>query len=159
MDAFQVLKKDHQKVRELFEELAEIEVSDTKNRKYIFDQIKLETELHAQLEEEIFYPALAEENETAELVEEAYREHKEVKQTLQKLDKMDKNSDEWAELCTTLLENIEHHVEEEETELFKIAKEVLTAEALRDLGKQLQARKETLQPASKKDEQPRRRAR
>lgn len=158
MDAFQLLKKDHQKVRDLFEELAEIEASDTKNRKLVFDQIKLETEIHAQLEEEIFYPALADESETAELIEEAYKEHKEVKRTLQKLDKMDKNTEEWAELCGTLQENIELHVEEEESEIFKRAKEVLTAEGLRELGKQLQLRKEELLP-SKKEAPSQRRAR
>ena len=158
MDAFQLLKKDHQKVRDLFEELAEIEASDTKNRKLVFDQIKHETEIHAQLEEEIFYPALADESETAELIEEAYKEHKEVKRTLQKLDKMDKNTEEWAELCSTLQETVELHVEEEENEIFKRAKEILTAEGLRELGKQLQLRKEELLP-SKKEEPSQRRAR
>lgn len=158
MDAFQLLKKDHQTVRQLFEKLTATEASKTQSRNQIFEQIKREFEIHATIEEEIFYPALANESETADLIKEAYSEHKEAKQLLQKLSKMEKSSEDWIKLCGALQDNIEHHVEEEEDDLFERAKEVLAENTIRDLGKQMERRKHELEGGAA-EERPRRHAR
>src|SRR5215218_2014256 len=82
MDAFELLKADHQKVAQLFEQL---EAASGKAKMNVFNQIRTELELHAQLEEQIFYPALEQPEETHDLALEAYEEHAVVKTLLREL--------------------------------------------------------------------------
>jgi len=82
MDAFSLLKADHRKVEELFEEL---ESASGKAKLRVFEQIKMELDLHAHIEEKIFYPALEKPRQTHELTLEAYEEHEVVKKLLREL--------------------------------------------------------------------------
>ena len=138
MDAFNLLKQDHRKVAELFEQL---ESSRGQAKLRVFEQIKMELDLHAHIEETVFYPALEEPKQTHEIVLEAYEEHDVVKKLLRELSRAKTANEEWEAKAKVLQENVEHHVEEEENELFKKASAALSREEIDELGEQLAAEK------------------
>jgi len=138
MDPFELLKADHRKVEELFTEL---ESASGKQKLQVFGQIKTELELHTHIEEKVFYPALEEPEETHDLTLEAYEEHAVVKDLLKKLGRARTANDEWEAQAKVLQENVEHHVEEEENELFPKAEATLGEEELEELGDRMEAEK------------------
>ncbi|HEY6661019.1 MAG TPA: hemerythrin domain-containing protein [Pyrinomonadaceae bacterium] len=138
MTAFELLKADHRKVEELFTQL---ESASGARKLSVFNQIKTELELHTQLEEKIFYPALEEPEETHDLTLEAYEEHAMVKKLLGELSRARTANDEWEAKAKVLQENVEHHVEEEENELFPKADQALSDEELDELGRRMEAEK------------------
>jgi iron-sulfur cluster repair protein YtfE (RIC family) len=141
MDAFALLKADHEKVAGMLETIEETTERALKGREELFARLKEELDLHARIEEEIFYPVLEEAEETREITLEAYEEHRLVKQLLSELEAEPKDSEEWTAKFTVLKENIEHHVEEEEGEMFKKARQALTEEEIEALGERLQEAK------------------
>ena len=142
MDAFNLLKADHRKVAELFDQL---ESSNGKAKLKVFEQIKTELELHTHIEEKIFYPALEKPRETHDLTLEAYEEHDVVKKLLRQLSRAKSADDEWDAQAKVLRENVEHHVEEEENELFEKAESALGEEKIEALGEEMAAEKERKQ--------------
>ena len=138
MDAFELLKADHKKVNELFDQL---EAATGKAKLSVFAQIQSELELHTRIEETIFYPALEKPEETHDLTLEAYEEHKMVKTLLAKLSGAQAADDEWQAQAKVLRENVEHHVDEEENELFDKADDVLSDEEIESLGQRMEAEK------------------
>lgn len=124
MDLFQLIRHDHQKARRLFERLAET-AGGTQSRPRLFAELKHELELHAEVEEKYFYPALQGHEEAKDLIREALEEHGDAKEALVALDHGDNESDSWAERLDELREDVEHHVEEEETEIFPLAQKLL----------------------------------
>jgi iron-sulfur cluster repair protein YtfE (RIC family) len=142
MDAFALLKADHEKVAGILETIDETTERAVKGREELFTRLKEELDLHARIEEEIFYPALEEEDETREITLEAYEEHRLVKQLLMELEAEPKDTEEWTAKFTVLKENIEHHVEEEEGEMFKKALTVLSKDQAELLGERLQQAKQ-----------------
>jgi hemerythrin-like domain-containing protein len=145
MDAFNLLKADHRKVEELF---ARLESTSGKKKLDVFAQIKTELDLHAHLEEKIFYPALEKPTETRDIILEAYEEHKQVKTLLRELSRAKNADEEWQAKAKVLQENVEHHVQEEETELFKKARRALSKEEVEELGQQLEIEKAHKQAAA-----------
>jgi len=145
MNAFNLLKADHRKVAELFQRL---ERTSGKRKLDVFKQIKEELDLHAHIEEKIFYPALEEPSETSDIVLEAYEEHKQVKTLLRELGRARNANEEWQVKAKVLQENVEHHVDEEENELFKKAGAALSAEEIEELGERLEMEKERKQGRS-----------
>ena len=141
MNAFNLLKTDHEKVAGILASLEETTERAVKGREELFTRLKAELDLHAMIEEEIFYPALEEADETREVTLEAYEEHRLVKQLLAELEAEPKDTEEWTAKFTVLKENIEHHVEEEEGEMFKQAREVLSEDEIETLGDRLEAAK------------------
>ncbi|HYJ85012.1 MAG TPA: hemerythrin domain-containing protein [Pyrinomonadaceae bacterium] len=137
MDAFELLKNDHKKVSRLFEE---IESASGRSKTQLFTQLKSELDLHAYVEEKIFYPALENKEESRDITLEAYEEHKVVKDLLAQL-ASDSPGDEWDAKLKVLKENVEHHVEEEEGELFDKAEDVLSDEQVERLGAEMEAEK------------------
>jgi hypothetical protein len=142
MDAFNLLKADHRKVAGLFDEL---ESADGKAKLQVFEQIKTELELHTHIEEKIFYPALEKPRETHDLTLEAYEEHDVVKKLLRQLSRAKTANEEWEAQAKVLRENVEHHVEEEENELFEKADAALGEERIEALGEEMAAEKERKQ--------------
>jgi hypothetical protein len=138
MDAFELLKADHKKVADLFDRL---EAASGKGKLDVFKQIKSELDLHALIEEKIFYPAIEKPEETHDLTLEAYEEHKVVKKLLAELAGAKTADDEWQAKAKVLRENVEHHVKEEENELFDKADDVLSDEEIEDLGNRMEAEK------------------
>ncbi len=145
MQAIKVLKKDHSTVRSLFENFERTAKSSHERKNDLFEQIRRELQLHMRAEEEIFYPALKAFNgEGRSMVSEALREHKDVDQLLTQISRLnptDKNFDDKVE---TLIESVDHHLEDEEGEFFRFAEENCSAEQLEDLGRQIEERKKIL---------------
>lgn len=145
MDAIELLKADHKKVRGLLGELEETTARATKTRTELLAKIKTEIEVHAAIEEEIFYPAfdaVAKTEEDRRMVPEALAEHKAAGEvTLTDLLASDVNSDEFGGRSKVLKELIEHHAGEEEKEMFPRARELLDKAALTDLGERMARRK------------------
>jgi hemerythrin-like domain-containing protein len=149
MNAFSLLKADHEKVAGILASIEETTERAVKGRDELFARLKEELDLHAKIEEEIFYPALEEAKETREVTLEAYEEHRVVKRLLAELEAEPKDTEEWTAKFTVLKENIEHHVEEEEGEMFKNARKVLSEEEVEELGNSLQnAKKQNKAAAS-----------
>jgi len=147
MDAFNLLKADHRKVEELFSQL---ENASGQAKMRVFEQIKMELELHTHIEEKIFYPALEKPKQTHDLTLEAYEEHDVVKKLLQELSRAKTPNEEWEAKAKVLQENVEHHVEEEENELFEKAEAALSEEQIETLGEQMEAEKERKQRGATK---------
>jgi len=141
MNAFALLKADHEKVAGILEKIDETTERAVKGRDELFAQLKAELDLHAMIEEEILYPALEETEEAREITLEAYEEHRLVKQLLAELEAEPKDTEEWTAKFSVLKENIEHHVEEEEGEMFTKARKALSKEQIETLGEQLQQAK------------------
>jgi iron-sulfur cluster repair protein YtfE (RIC family) len=113
MNAFTLLKDDHEKVAGILEKIDETTERATKGREELFTQLKSELDIHTRIEEEILYPTLEEYEETRAISLEAYEEHAVVKQLLEELSSQPKDDEQWTAKFTVLKENIEHHVEEE----------------------------------------------
>jgi hemerythrin-like domain-containing protein len=141
-DAIALLKKDHKNVRALLKKLESAEEGD--ERLELFSQIENELKIHTQIEEEIFYPAFhqASEGEKDEhLYYEALEEHHVVDMVLPQIRDTDENSDEFAAKAKVLKDLVEHHAEEEESEMFPKARKLMDSSELKELGQQLEQRK------------------
>ena len=148
MDAFTLLKQDHEKVSGIFEKLEDTTERAIKTREELFAQLKTELDIHAHIEETILYPVLKEADETHEITLEAVEEHNVVKQLLGELEQMSVDQEEWKAKLTVLRENVEHHVEEEEGEMFGQARQILSREQIESLGERLQAAKQEQKAAA-----------
>ena len=145
MNAFELLKQDHEKVSGIFEKLEPTTERALKTREELFTQLKQELDVHAEVEEQIFYPAIKEAEETRDITLEAFEEHAVVKTLLAELEAEAKDTEEWKAKLTVLKENVEHHVEEEEGEMFTKARKVLSKEQIEELGTEMQEAKKQLQ--------------
>ncbi|MEO7971373.1 MAG: hemerythrin domain-containing protein [bacterium] len=141
MNAFTLLKADHKKVAGILEKIDETTERAVKTREELFTQLKTELDIHTRIEETIFYPALKEADETRDITLEAFEEHKVVKTLLGELESLGKDKEEWTAKFTVLKENIEHHVEEEEGEMFPKAKKVLGEDGAETLGTRMEKAK------------------
>ncbi|TMG40778.1 MAG: hemerythrin domain-containing protein [Chloroflexi bacterium] len=138
MDAIDLLKQDHRKVEKLF---SEIEKSKD-GRDRLFTELATELTVHAEIEEQLFYPAVQNAKQTHDLVLESFEEHKQVKMVLADLEKTDKSTDTWRARLKVLMEDVQHHVKEEETELFpKVKEKILSRDELETLGQRMEAMK------------------
>jgi hemerythrin-like domain-containing protein len=147
MDAISLLKEDHDKVKKILEDLDETTERGVKTREELFTKVKGELEVHEAIEEEIFYPALKEHPKAKDLVLEAYEEHNVVDMVMQEIEGVPYDDETWGAKLTVMKENVEHHIDEEETEMFKQARQVFERQELEDLGDRMQARKEELMRA------------
>ena len=142
MDAIQLLMDDHRKVKTLLEQIESTTERGVKTRTELFAQIKQELRVHEIIEEEIFYPALKEHPKATEIVLEGYEEHHVVDLLMGELSELPVDDETWGAKAKVMKENIEHHVEEEEGEMFEKARQVFDAEELTRLGEVMAARKE-----------------
>jgi hemerythrin superfamily protein len=142
VDAIQLLMDDHRKVKTLLEQIESTTERGVKTRTELFAQIKQELTIHEIIEEEIFYPALKEHPKATEIVLEGYEEHHVVDLLMGELSELPVDDETWGAKAKVMKENIEHHVEEEEGEMFEKARQVFDAEELTRLGEVMAARKE-----------------
>jgi len=149
MNVFTLLKADHKKVSAIFEKLEPTTERGVKTRAELFAKLKEELEVHTSIEERFLYPALEKADETHDIALEAVEEHGVVKQLLAELDDLAVDDETWGAKLKVLQENVEHHVEEEEGEMFKKAKQVLSEEEQEALGARMERAKEK-QMAQKK---------
>jgi predicted DNA-binding protein len=141
MDAIKLLKIDHEKVKGLLTELESTTERGIKTRAELFSTIKGELTLHEIVEEEIFYPELKAHPKARDIVLEGYEEHHVVDVLLGELEALDVSDETWGAKALVMKENIEHHIEEEEGEMFRQARQVFDAGELEDLGARMEARK------------------
>jgi len=148
MDALELLKQDHRKVGELFKEVEATE--DIEEHRQLFEQIRTELETHTHIEETVIYPAFEENDELKDLTLEAYEEHKQMKTLIREIAALSDGSERFDAKLTVLGENVEHHVNEEETELFPKVKNVFDRGQLEQLGQELEAAKKRFGKAQKR---------
>jgi hemerythrin-like domain-containing protein len=144
MDAMSLLKEDHRKVKKMLAELESTTERGVKTREELFTKIKQELVVHEAIEEEIFYPALKEHPKTKEIALEGYEEHHVVDTVMAEIEGVAYDDERWGAKFTVMKENLEHHIEEEEGEMFKQAKQVFDEDELVQLGESMMARKEEL---------------
>jgi iron-sulfur cluster repair protein YtfE (RIC family) len=141
MDALELLKKDHETVDGLLKRIEDTTEKAVKTREELFARLKEELDLHAHVEETLLYPVLRGAEETREITLEAIEEHAAVKEMLAVLEATDKGTETWTAKFTVLKENVEHHVEEEEDDMFPSAKKVLDGEQRERLGRKIEEEK------------------
>lgn len=147
-NAIDMLKEDHRKVTGLLEDLTQTTTRAEKKRRQLLEKIEQELELHTHLEEEIFYPAFKEagNSQHAKTYFEALEEHRAVNElVLPDLAKTEPTSEKFSGRAKVLKELITHHIEEEEKDMFRMAKDTFSKEELDELGKRMTQRKQELQ--------------
>jgi iron-sulfur cluster repair protein YtfE (RIC family) len=150
MDVFKLLKQDHAAVAELFKKLEETTERAVKTREKTFKELAKELTVHTKLEEEIFYPRLREEESLRELINEAYEEHHMADQLLEELAALATDDEQWEAKLTVLKEVIEHHVEEEEKELFPKAAKVVEKDEAAEMGQTIAEEKKGMMQGAHK---------
>jgi hemerythrin-like domain-containing protein len=147
MDAITLLKQDHTKVRGLLSTLAATTERAMEKRKQLLKEIETEIKMHSKLEEELFYPAYKEAVSKANehIYHESLEEHHLVDIVLLEFKVTTAGSESFGAKAKVLKDLIEHHAEEEETEMFPKARKAMGAEHLRRLGEQMQERRQSLQ--------------
>jgi hemerythrin superfamily protein len=142
MDAITLLKDDHKTVEQLFKRFEKAGDRAFVEQRQIVDRIIEELSVHAAVEEQLFYPVIrATVPETDDLALESLEEHHVVKWVLSELDRMAPEDERFAAKVTVLIENVRHHVREEEDELFPKVRDELGRNALSDLGEAMAAAK------------------
>lgn len=144
MDALKLLQEDHDKVKKILEDLDSTTERGVKTREELFERLRTELDAHELIEEEILYPALKEHPKTRELALEAYEEHHVVDLVMAEIQDVPYDDERWGAKLTVAKENVEHHIEEEEKEMFDQARQVFSEDELVELGERMQARKSEL---------------
>jgi len=145
MNALNLLKKDHASVKTLFSRFDRTGKTDLEKRNDLLAQIRREVQIHSRAEEEIFYPALKALNgEGRKLVSQALNDHKEIEDLLTQISRLKLTAKNFDDRFESLVESVDHHIEEEEGEIFRFAEENCSEQQLEDLGRQIQERKQIL---------------
>jgi Hemerythrin HHE cation binding domain len=141
-DVIEVLEQDHREVEQMFAELESLRGAATEEqksrRKDVADQVTIELVRHSVAEEVLVYPQV-ETQVSAEEAEHARKEHAEAEETLARLEKLDADEPEFDAELATLMEEIRHHIKEEEGQMFVHMRQVIDADELRKLGSRVEA--------------------
>ena len=144
VNAISLLEEDHRKMKKLLSELESTTERGVKTREELFATVREELTVHETIEEEIFYPALKAHPKTKDIALEGYEEHHVVDMVMAEIEGLPFDDEKWGAKFKVMKENIEHHIEEEEDQMFKQARQVFDEEELKALGEQMTARKEQL---------------
>ncbi|BAU48855.1 hemerythrin [Sulfurifustis variabilis] len=150
MDVFKLLKQDHAEVAKLFKKLEESSERAVKTREKTFKELAKELTVHTQVEEEIFYPRLREEESLREIINEAIEEHHVADTLLEEISAMPTDDEQWEAKLTVLKEVIEHHVEEEEKELFPKAEKLIDKDEAAEMAQTITEEKEGMMKGAHK---------
>lgn len=142
MDALKLLHHDHERIGDLFADFKSAKDADDSPRMHsLHASIFEELETHNRIEENVFYPAVRDlDGEVSDTVAEGIQEHHVVKVLMREIEPL-KGEDTFVAKMTMLIENVEHHIEEEESELFTPVRKKMTAAQLDQLGDELDAAK------------------
>lgn len=146
-NAITMLKSDHATLKRLLRELTETSERALKQRESLVSQIERELKTHAQIEEEVFYPAFkagAKNTDAEDLFYEATEEHHVADIVLPSLKSANPKSHEFKAKAKVLKDLLEHHIKEEETEMFPVARQLFDEDQLRELGDMMQERRDTI---------------
>jgi hemerythrin superfamily protein len=146
MDSLTLLSADHNRVRGLFARFrAAHEEDDADTMATLAEQIIRELQIHTKIEEEIFYPEVRRaSDELEEIVAEGIEEHHVVDTLIEELAGLEPGAENWVAKLQVMIENVEHHAEEEEQEMFPLVRRVFDADALKGLAERLDDRKAEL---------------
>jgi hemerythrin superfamily protein len=144
MDAITLLKQDHKTVESLFKKFEKTGENAHAAQRDLAEKIVRELSIHAAIEEQVFYPAIREAvPETEETVLESLEEHHIVKWVAAELAAMKPDHERFKAKMTVLIENVRHHVEEEEGELFPTVRKGMGRKALAEIGQAMEEAKKT----------------
>jgi iron-sulfur cluster repair protein YtfE (RIC family) len=141
MTIFDLLKQDHEKVRYLFDKIEKSGRKDRNALQKLFSQIEEELEVHMEGEERFFYPKLEQREEAREKVLESYEEHQVTKTLLGTFKSLAVDDERWGAKLSVLNEVVEHHLQEEEREVFKMARAMLNKDQAHEIAMQFQQHK------------------
>lgn len=145
MNAVKLLVEDHNKVRGLFKK---VEAADSQSEKRaLFKQIKQELEIHTHIEETVFYPKVREKEGLEDIVKEGIQEHHQVDVLIREITNLVDGSDVFEPKLKVLIEDVEHHAEEEESEMFPDVEKQFSKSELEELGKKLEEEKQKFKKA------------
>lgn len=142
MDIYERLKADHETQKDLAAKLAETS-GDTDERRELFEALRSEAEAHAAAEEQTFYAALIATPEGQEKARHSVSEHKEAADHLGELSEVDMASPAWLPKLKQLREELEHHIEEEEGEVFRLARKLWDEARAEQLASEFEDRKKS----------------
>jgi len=141
MNVIPLLKKDHDRVKALFEQFKKAGKLSYLRKAEIFEEVRRELLLHSQAEEEIFYPAMNAINGGRALIGEELKEHKELNELLTQISRLKPEDARFVDRFETLIIRVDHHVHEEEGQIFQFAEENCPPEQLQTLGFEVEKRK------------------
>ena len=144
MNVIVLLKEDHDRVDKLFQKVKANPEGDNTD---LFEQIKAELEVHTEVEETIFYPFLLEngDEELQKITKEGIEEHRQAKMFLKEIPALKEDSEKFEPKMKVLMEDIQHHVQEEEGQMFPMVKEQFDEGTLEELGAKVETAKTKLQ--------------
>jgi hemerythrin-like domain-containing protein len=143
MNAITMLTEDHREVERMLDELEPTTERGIKTRTELFARIKGALTVHELIEEEIFYPALRDHPKAKDIVLEAYEEHNVVDSIMSELERLPVDDETWGAKAKVMIENLRHHIEEEENEMFPTARRVFDADELTQLGERMAERRKS----------------
>ena len=148
MNAIELLKSDHDVVDKLFQK---VKANEDGDNTATFERIKAELEVHTHIEETIFYPMLLEkgDEELQKITKEGIEEHHQAKILLREISSLVDDSEKFSPKLKVLMEDIEHHVQEEEGEMFVLVEEQFDTDVLEEIGARLEEEKRSFQKAGK----------
>jgi len=133
-DAITLLENDHRRMEDLLARGEDTTEHAKGSRTSMLETLTRELNLHELIEERILYPALKSHPQARDIVLEGYQEHHVADLIVKELQAMPKDDERWGAKFKVLKENIEHHIEEEEGEMFRTARGIFSAEELREMG-------------------------
>jgi hemerythrin-like domain-containing protein len=146
MDVLTFLKDEHDEVKSMFKKLENAEGASAQK---LWNQLSSNLSLHEDMEETLFYPQLKKEEAAKDMILEAYQEHHVMDVLIGELNKLKPTDETWAPKITVLQENTEHHIEEEEGELFPKVRKIWDTARRQEVGRQMQEMKSQRMKAQK----------
>jgi hemerythrin superfamily protein len=135
MNAIDLIKRDHERMKVLMTRA--VTADGESRREELLEQLRTDLVAHERMEEEVFYPPLRDNPKTHDIILEGYEEHHVADMILDELLDTPADTDVWHAKMKVLKENIEHHMEEEENEMFGKARKVFTEAQLEQLGERM----------------------
>ena len=144
-DPIALLETDHRRFEDLLKQGGKTTERAVKSRTALLDTITAELKIHELIEESVLYPALKPHAEARDIVLEGFQEHHVADLIVKELHDLARDDERWGAKFKVLKESIEHHIEEEEGEMFPTARQVLSPEELKDLGARMREMKQGLE--------------
>jgi len=141
MDIYQALNNDHAEAKKLFSDIEQATGKSGGSRDKLFTDLKAALEAHSEAEEEVFYTPLKKQEEVKEQIQHANKEHAKVAKALKELEDMDKDDEQWLKKLTQLQEDVQHHIKEEEDEIFQKAKRIFSEQQAEEMAQEFEKAK------------------
>jgi hemerythrin-like domain-containing protein len=142
MSIIEMLKEDHKEVSEILDRLCETTEAAVKMREEMFDELKTALITHSKAEEKALYQTVENEDEVHDIILESFEEHALIENLLIEMSNLDVSEETWTAKLAVLKENVEHHVDEEESELLPKVKKMFSSDELDDLAEEFTQFKE-----------------